>query len=57
MKITRQQLRQLILEYTESEHKFFGPIISHLMSNPSFLYSLAAKGQDIRKWFKNNMGE
>lgn len=56
MKLTRIQLRKLILEaYAQSEINYFGSV-STLMSDPDLVNKLIQKKIPPRKWFGKNIG-
>jgi len=57
MKLTRRQLRKLILEYSEPEKKYFGKGITALIENPDMLY-VVQNGEQVlnRPWLEANVG-
>ena len=57
MKITRRQLRKLILEYSAPEKKYFGKGITALIENPDMLY-VVQNGEQVlnRPWLEKNVG-
>ena len=57
MKLTRSQLRKLILEYSAPEKKYFGKGITALIENPDMLY-VVQDGEQVlnRPWLEKNVG-
>ena len=57
MKLTRKQLRKLILEYSAPEKKYFGKGIAALIENPDMLY-VVQNGEQVlnRPWLEANVG-
>jgi len=57
MKLTRRQLRKLILEYSAPEKKYFGKGITALIENPDMLY-VVQNGEQVlnRPWLEANVG-
>jgi hypothetical protein len=57
VKITRKQLRKLILEYSAPEKKYFGKGIAALIENPDMLY-VVQNGEQVlnRPWLEANVG-
>ena len=57
MKITRRQLRGLVLEFVQEELTAYGSGVSTLMSNPNLIHDLIKRGVDVRAWFTQNIGK
>jgi hypothetical protein len=57
VKLTRKQLRKLILEYSAPEKKYFGKGIAALIENPDMLY-VVQNGEQVlnRPWLEANVG-